>query len=309
MRGEDGTGSTTGTATTGTARAQRGPSPSEDEHRSTGAIPGRPQPRALIVTLYGLYARETDGWLAVGTVVRLLGELDVDEPAVRSSISRLKRRGLLDSQRVNGMAGYALSKAAQAILAEGDRRIFQRRQAGLADGWLLAIFSVPEAERERRHALRSRLSWLGFGTVSSGVWIAPGHLDAETREVLERYDLSAYVDLFRADYLAFGDVAAQVALWWDLAQLQRCYDDFCAEFAPVLARWRRRRASRDAGAFADYVRALTAWRRLPYLDPGLPPEVLPKGWPGAQAADLFFDLHTRLAPAADRHVHAVREAG
>src|SRR5690349_1707124 len=67
------------------------------------------QPRALIVTVYGLYAREDGGWLSIATLIRLLAELGVDEPAVRSSISRLKRRGLLVPQRQDGAAGYGLS--------------------------------------------------------------------------------------------------------------------------------------------------------------------------------------------------------
>lgn len=261
------------------------------------------------MTLYGLYAREVGGWLGVATLIRLMRELGVDEPAVRSSISRLKRRGILEGERVDGMAGYALSDRARAILDEGDRRIFLRSRGSLDDGWLLAIFSVPESERQQRHTLRSRLSWLGFGTAASGVWIAPGHLHDETRDALERSDLTAYVDLFRADYLAFGGVREQVAQWWDMPRLQGLYDEFLDVFVPVLARWRRRRAQADAAAFADYVRALTAWRRLPYLDPGLPEEVLPAGWRGGRAADLFFELQARLAEPAHRHVDSVRRPG
>src|SRR5579875_2244456 len=78
------------------------------------------QPRALIVTLYGLYGRQAGGWLSVSSIIRLMAELGVDEPAVRSSISRLKRRGLLDAARANSSAGYALSEHARAILQEGD---------------------------------------------------------------------------------------------------------------------------------------------------------------------------------------------
>lgn len=265
-----------------------------------------PQPRALIVTLYGLYAREVGGWLGVASLVRLMRELGVDEPAVRSSISRLKRRGVLDSKRVGATAGYALSEPAREILDEGDRRIFVRPSGTLDGGWLLAVFSVPESERGRRHLLRSRLGWLGFGTVSAGVWIGPGHLDDETRHVLESEGLAPYVDLFRADHVAFGDVREHVAHWWDLQLLQRRYGDYLDDFAPVLTRWRRRRSAPEAEAFADYVCALTAWRRLPYLDPGLPPEVLPPRWPGKRAADVFFGLHDRLAAPARRHVDAVR---
>ena len=101
--------------------------------------------RNLIVTVYGLYARSDAGWLSVAVIIRLLADLGVDEPAVRSAISRLKRRGILESSRTGGAAGYQLSAEAVAILREGDARIFRRHRATLADGWLLAVFSVPES--------------------------------------------------------------------------------------------------------------------------------------------------------------------
>ena len=91
------------------------------------------QPRQLIVTVYGLYSRGAGGWMSVASLVSLLGDLGVDEPAVRSSISRLKRRGILLARKRDGAAGYELSAGAQAILREGDHRIFRRERARLGD--------------------------------------------------------------------------------------------------------------------------------------------------------------------------------
>ncbi len=173
-------------------------------------------PRALIVTLFGLYARESGGWLSVATLVKLLAQVGVDEPAVRSAISRLKRRGVIAPERVDGSAGYTIGEHTRRMLDLGDRRIFDRRQPSLTDGWLLAVFSVPEAERDQRHLLRSRLAWLGFGTVSAGTWIAPQHLEDEAREALDGF--GAYVELFRADHLGFGVLPEKIATWWDLAR-------------------------------------------------------------------------------------------
>jgi len=266
------------------------------------------QPRQLIVTVYGLYSRDTGGWMSVGSLVTLLGDLGVDEAAVRSSISRLKRRGILVARRVGGAAGYGVSPAAEAILREGDYRIFRRERARLADGWLLAVFSVPEAERQQRHVLRSQLSRLGFGTAAPGVWIAPAYLHEAAADMLARLGLSGYADLFHADHLAFGDLTAKVSQWWDLARTERLARDFVTAYEPVLRGWAGRRASaRPREAFADYVRVLTDWRRLPYLDPGLPAELLPPGWAGARAAEIFFTLQSRLAlPAAG---HAAEATG
>jgi phenylacetic acid degradation operon negative regulatory protein len=50
---------------------------------------------------------------------------------------------------------------------------------------------------------------------------------------------------------------------------------------------------------------LTAWRRLPYLDPGLPLEHLPPDWPGIEAAELFALLDSRLREDAHSHAHAI----
>lgn len=263
--------------------------------------------RALIVTIYGLYAREVGGWLGVSTLIRLMAQLGVEEAAVRSSISRLKRRSILESERFDGRAGYSLSAQARSILDQGDRRIFGRRRATADEGWILAVFSVPESERRRRHTLRSRLSWLGFGSVSAGVWIAPAHLQDEARDVLLREELAEYVDLFEARYLGFAAVTEEVAQWWDLAGLDQLYGQFHEDYEPVLARWRARRTKDDEGAaFADYIRVLTAWRRLPYLDPGLAPELLPRDWSGTRAADLFFALQRRLEGPAHRFVDTLR---
>jgi phenylacetic acid degradation operon negative regulatory protein len=261
------------------------------------------QPRQLIVTLYGLYARADGGWLSVAALVRLLGGLGVEEPAVRSSISRLKRRGLLAAERRAGSAGYALTPAAWQILDDGDARIFGRRRATASDGWVLVVFSVPESERDRRHLLRSRLARLGFGTVAPGVWIAPGHVAGEAADALGRLGLDGYVQLFRGHHL--GDRPARVREWWDLDALCSRYAAFLDRHGPVRASWARRRRADPERAYADYVALVTDWRELPYADPGLPLAVLPAGWNGVEAAELFADLGDRLSGPARDHARAL----
>jgi len=257
------------------------------------------------VTIYGLYARSDGGWLSVAALIRLLAELGVDEPAVRSAISRLKRRGILEARRQEGSAGYQLSAQALAILREGDARIFRQRRATLADGWLLAVFSVPEAERHRRHVLRSELTRLGFGMVAPGVWIVPAHPQDATAETLRRLGLDAYADLFHADHLAFGDPAGKIRRWWDLDELEVRYQAFIQAYGPILARLKRGGPGGGGEAFAQYVRVLTDWRQLPYLDPGLPGELLPEDWIGIRAAEEFFALRSMLEEPARAYVTSV----
>ncbi|MDJ0380195.1 PaaX family transcriptional regulator C-terminal domain-containing protein [Streptomyces sp. G-G2] len=259
-------------------------------------------PRSLIVTFYGAYGRSFDGPVPVSALVRLLGAAGVDAPAVRSSVSRLKRRGfLLPARGADGAAAYGLSEEARQLLADGDHRIYAAPAspsavppAPTAGEWLLAVFSVPEEERHKRHLLRSRLARLGFGTAAPGVWIAPAHLYDETRHTLERLQLTPYVDLFRGAHLGFAATAETMARWWDLAALAKQHEEFLDQHEPVLRGWQSGPDPTPEQAYRDYLLALDSWRRLPYADPGLPPGLLPADWPGERAAAVFGALHTLL---------------
>ncbi|MEU5835734.1 PaaX family transcriptional regulator C-terminal domain-containing protein [Streptomyces diacarni] len=265
--------------------------------------PSRPSPGSLILTFYGAYGRELNesGTVPVATLIRVLQTVGVDAPSVRSAVSRLKRRGLLTADRPGSKsAGYRPSPAATQLLADGDRRIHTRPDP---DGsWLLAVFSVPESERDRRHVLRSRLARLGFGNAAPGVWIAPSHLEEETRHALDRLGLAPYVDLFRGEHAGFTPTARSVARWWDLEGLAERHRAFLTVHEPVLRRWSRRIHTPAQAAYRDYLPALDAWRRLPYADPGLPQDLLPKRWPGERAAKVFFALHAALRDAGLAYV-------
>lgn len=264
-----------------------------------GPEDARPSPGSLILTFYGAYGRAfpDGGTVPVAELIRLLGALGVEAPAVRSAVSRLKRRGLLAAGRAGGGAapGYAPTPAARELLADGDSRVYRRPRQD-DDAWLLVVFSVPEAERRRRHVLRSRLARLGFGSAAPGVWLAPAHVEAETRHTLDRLGLTGYVDLFRGRHAGFAPTADAVARWWDLDAIAALHRRFLTAQEPVLGAWTRRGSGpvRPEAAYRDYLLALDSWRRLPYADPGLPAAVLPPDWPGRRSAEVFTALHARL---------------
>lgn len=270
-----------------------------------------PRHQHLIVTVYGLYAREQGGTFAVADLIRLLGELGMESAGVRSSVSRLKKRGVLVSLKRGGAAAYRLSPELEDVFSAGDERIFSPRRANKNDDWLLTSFSVPEAHRHLRHKLRTILTRVGCGQVSPGLWIAPGGLAKEVELQLRRAELMDYVDLFRATHLSESQLVEKVGQWWDLPSLESLYRDFVERHEPVLERWAKSSADGlDSAetlkqAFADYVPMVTEWRRLPYMDPGLPEDYLPEGWHGLAAQELFANLHQILGPRAHQHALAV----
>lgn len=273
-------------------------------------------PSSLIVTFAGCYLRQIGGWVAVADLIRLLALVGVPEPAVRQSVLRLKSRGFLTAARRGGSAGYALTAAGRDDLARGDRRIFRYGQANASDGWVLAVFSVPEDHRHHRHQLRSQLGWLGFGSVGAGVWAAPAALAEPARELLVQGGLDRYVTWFHARALDPVDVAA----WWDLALLRQQYQAFLDRWEPVAQAGpaadlremtepfgNAASVTEPAGsdAFAGYLQVVDAWRLFPRIDPGLPADLLPADWPGPIAWQVFSRLRSRWADAGLQYLAAV----
>jgi len=247
---------------------------------------------SLLRTFIGLYLRRLGGAIASSALVQLAGDLGIPAPRARTAITRLKQRGLL----LSGDSGYALNPAALRMLERGDERIFTVRTMHVGDEWMLVSATIPETRRDLRHQLRRRLQFIGAGAVSAGLWILPGHLDAEVEGLLEEIGAREFATLFHTtDPRPARPLADAVMHWWDLDALRAEHERFLASV----------RALDTASPFAAYVHLIDSWRVLPYTDPGLPAELLPSDWPGARSAAAFTQLSSALVESAEAHVRAV----
>jgi phenylacetic acid degradation operon negative regulatory protein len=286
---------TTAAATTTTPAPTAAPATPAEAGAVLDDIDARPGSTAsLLRTVVGLFLRPIGGWISAADLVALADDLGIPAAQARTGIARLKQKGLLLPER-DGAIGYRLNPAALSMLQRGDRRIFAMRQMTDADTWCLVSFSMPESERSVRHQLRRRLHWIGAGVVSPALWICPGHLRDEVREIVSEVGARRWVTLFGAEMPETdGTPAEAAAAWWDL-------DALAAEHR----RFQESLTTLPAEPFAAYVHLIDRWRTLPYLDPGLPPAMLPDDWPGHRSFTEFAWLSDTLAGPATAHVRTV----
>lgn len=254
--------------------------------------------RDWILVLFGRFIRVRGGWVPVRLLTQLLEPLGVDSPSVRTAISRMKRADFVEPAERLGVAGYQLTREGEAFFTDGDRRVLERRFD--EEGWVLASFSVPEAERTVRYKIRARLTDLGFGQESAGLLVAPAGLAAEAERSLRREGLDAWVSLWMADFGSLGSLSDVVARSWDLPSLAAAYEGYIDHAAGAL----RSGWDDDDDAFVRYLPLVNDWRALQYLDPGLPAHALPLAWPQPEALALFDEIETKLFPAARRSFDA-----
>lgn len=249
--------------------------------------------RSLLLTVLGEFVLPAGEPVWTQTLLDLLATVGVEEKSARQALARTAADGVLVSERVSRRVRWELSEAGRRLLVEGAARIYAHgRSHPRWDGrWLTVVASVPEPQRAGRHRLRTRLAWAGLGTPAPGVWVSPdpGRLD-EAREVLAELGLRDALVLVGEYHgeLAATELAARA---WDLADLEARYTDFVTRFAGL-----------DPGAgtevLAAQIRLVDAWRRFPFLDPGLPDALLPASWIGRRAAEVFHRHHAAWAPGA-----------
>jgi phenylacetic acid degradation operon negative regulatory protein len=249
---------------------------------------------SLLRTTVGVSLRELGGWIALPHLLELMAALGVSAPRARTAVARVKKRGLLVPEARGKVAGYALAPDATGMLERGDRRIYHPRTMTPDSAWCALSFSIPENRRDQRHQLRRRLHWIGFGTISPALWIGPEYLADEVEEILGDLGLREYATVLISEApRVAGSLEEAVARWWDLDALRAHHEEFLAQHEADAAPPAEGLEPREA--FGRYIRSIDSWRVIPYVDPGLPPELLPADWPGERSSRLFRTLHEQLA--------------
>ncbi|MFI8221444.1 PaaX family transcriptional regulator C-terminal domain-containing protein [Streptomyces sp. NPDC085932] len=259
-------------------------------------------PQHLLLTLLGDYWFGRTEHLPSAALVSLLQEFGITSAGARSALSRLTRRGLLEVRKSGRRTAYRLTPRATELLIEGRNHIINFVAVDRPwDGqWTMVAFSVPEENRHTRHALRTRLRWLGCAPLYDGLWVSPRDCGEKAVEELRNLDVHT-VTVFRGRPLPGGPDAGQPLHAWDLEELRTAYEQFIGRFSPILARAESGQVS-AAEALRVRTHVMDTWRTMPSLDPELPVGILPGDWPRAQARNVFVRLYDALAPLAELRV-------
>ncbi len=250
--------------------------------------------RSALFDLYGDHLRSRGSRAPVAALVRLLAPLGITAPAVRTAVSRMARQGWLEAVRLPDGAGYELTPRAARRMDEAAERIYRVGDPAWDGRWHVVVVERVR-ERARRDRLRAALGYLGYAPIDETAWISP-RPSRELEALLEAERVRA--ERFAASY--DGDARGLVARAWDLDGLSHAYLGWLAVAADLVAP-----AAADAPddvVFAARSRLVHEWRKFLFRDPGLPAELLPRGWAGHEAAKVFDTESTRLLPAASRFV-------
>jgi phenylacetic acid degradation operon negative regulatory protein len=250
--------------------------------------------RSWLLTVLGEFVLPSSEPAWTSTIVTTLTGLGLEEKASRQALARTAADGLIEAERIGRRARWHLTEPGRHLLTEGAQRIysFGGRTTAWDGRWLVLTIAVRESQRDLRHRLRTRMTWAGFGSPGSNLWVSPDpDREAEAKELLDELGLSSTALSFTGPFAGIGSARDLVRLAWNLDDLAARYQRFVREFAGL-------RPGTGQRSLLAQIRLVHEWRRFPFLDPRLPAELLPPQWIGARAAAVFHDRHTAWHDAA-----------
>ncbi len=278
------------------------------------ALPRRLKPRAksLLVTVWGDAIAPHGAGIWLGSLIRLVAPLGLNERLVRTSVLRLTREGWFTVAREGRRSYYGLTEFGhKALVADPPRRIYAAAPTPWDGAWHLVLtgLGAGRIDRETRVQLRRELAWLGFGAVAPGVFAHPSPDRAGVERVLAKLGVADRVELMTANSERAGADRSRDLLQscWDLEAIRAAYRRFIERFRPF---WQAIEKASDPDPETCFVlRALLIheFRRIILRDPELPAELLSPDWEGGTARVLCRNLYRRVAAAAERYVTAVLE--
>jgi phenylacetic acid degradation operon negative regulatory protein len=248
--------------------------------------------RSIILTVFGDYLRYCgEGEAPLSSLSEILSMFGIEPGTSRVVMTRLKKEGWFDTRRKGREASYVLTDKGWDLLNEGRERIFRRWDTEWDRHWTMVLTKFAEDQRAARDDARGKLLWLGFGQLSPSTWMSPHDNLEAVREVLAHVPL-VHLDMFRSSSPGLSEDRDIARRCWDLSEVQQDYARFTDEFAltPNLS---------GLDALKRRIELTDRYRHFPFRDPDLPPELIPPGWTGRRAHEVFTTVHARLREAAE----------
>ncbi len=261
------------------------------------------------MTVFGDVVLPRGGRIWLGSLIRLLEPLGLNERLVRTSVFRLAKEQWLRADAQGRRAEYVLTESGRLRFEEASRHIYASHAPLWDRRWRL-ILVVGDLDGRQRERLRQALQWQGFGALGNECFVHPSTDLAVVFDTLAADGLGdilgSLLTLLAADAhtaLTASD-ADLVARAWNLQRLAESYAAFVSDYLPILADLRRDRLMRVEPAEAFQLRVLLIhdYRRLLLRDPELPEVLLPADWPGQRARMVCRELYRRLAEPSAQYL-------
>jgi len=261
---------------------------------------------SLLVTIFGDSICPHGGTVWLGSLIKLVDPLGINQRLVRTSVFRLTQEGLLRSEQIGRRSYYSLTSKGLRQFATASMRIYNNRKPGWDGRWRLVFTSLGNITQDERDKISQELRWLGFGRLAPGVF---GHPTADlepVREVVRDLKLDNKVAIMLATAQDDEDSAtpssALVKQCFELESMDAAYESFIDTYDPILNAARKLKKFESDQCFFLRTLLIHDFRRILLAEPGLPFELIPEQSVSHHAWTITQSLYHVVARPAEAHL-------
>jgi phenylacetic acid degradation operon negative regulatory protein len=240
-----------------------------------------------------------DGTVVAGELYPVAEACGQTPEQVRSCLRRLVKEGLFVRSGEGREARYGATAAGMRSLQDWlDRTRIAYSQDAAGKGWdgtwRMVAFAIPESKRTARDTFRAHLTDLGGATIHNGLYVSPHPWKAEVEAEAARLGVAEHLTFATTNDLEVGGETSPRKLaeqLWPVAEVADRYQRFLDIYAHIPDALEQMRRQRRRLTEAEYLPGALVigikFTECFNADPLLPPELLPRPWPGRAARDVL----------------------
>jgi len=263
---------------------------------------------SLIITVYGDAIAPRGGTVWLGSLIKLLEPLGLNQRLTRTSVFRLAKENWLSAEQIGRRSYYSLTGSGRRRFEQAFKRVFAVQYPEWDGKWVQILLSQVTAEK--RKEAREQLQWQGFGSLAPTVLLHPQADMVEVKTTLQELGVLEDTIIFStlAEELATsGAMRSLVKECWNLEQLSEHYELFLNQFRPVWQEFSQQDRLDPQQCFMARTLLAHEYRKVLLSDPLLPEVLLPGDWEGRAARQLCRNLYRLIWEPAEQHLQTVLE--
>lgn len=267
---------------------------------------------SLILTIFGDSVSAHGGTIWLGSLIKLVARLGINQRLVRTSVFRLIENKILQSQQIGRRSFYSLADKGFRQFSSAAERIYRYHQAVWDGEWRLVFTTFKNISAEDKERFQKELLWLGFNRLSSGVYAHPTASFVEVETIISEMGISDCVALMQACSIDNQPPLASANLvkyCFNFDAIKVEYQEFIEFFKDILS---QAETTPDEDKNPEYCFLLRTilihkFRHLLLHEPELPRELVPTDCLSHSTREITERLYKLITTNAESHFASIAE--
>jgi phenylacetic acid degradation operon negative regulatory protein len=266
---------------------------------------------SLILTIFGDYVSAHGGTIWLGSLIKLVSPLGINQRLVRTSVFRLTEKGILQSKQLGRRSFYSLTDKGFRQYSSAADRIYRYHDSQWDGDWCLVFTTLNNLAKKDRERFQNEMTWLGFNRLANGVYAHPLVALEEVNKVVKEMNLQDSVVVMQARASGDESLTASgnlIKSSFNVFAMKDEYQEHIDFFKRVLKSAESSVEKSEEACFLIRLLLIHKYRRILMREPEIPHELMPAECLSHEAREITEKLYKLICNPAENYFMEVAES-